>query len=168
MIILVAGLPGTGKTYLATRLASSFDAVHISSDAVRRSLGALGKYSADDKLAIYREMSRQADSILAQNRGVIVDATFYKKAMRDLFFQLASARSSPIFLIELRASEGLIKQRVGKPRSDSEADFAAYKTVSEQYEEIVRPHLVLESTEKNIGPMIRRAKEYISSSNERG
>jgi len=49
MIIIVCGLPGSGKSFFAHRLAAKLDALHISSDKTRKEMKTLGHYTFTDK-----------------------------------------------------------------------------------------------------------------------
>lgn len=161
MIIIVAGLPGSGKSYFAERLASKIGALYIGSDKVRKSMDAMGQYSFEDKLQVYKEMVKILEENLNKYTNVVVDATFYLSAMRDLFLQAAENRGVPICFMLIESSEQLMKERVSRPREDSEADFAVYKKVKAQYEELTIPHLKLESTNENIDSMLETAMTYI-------
>jgi len=161
MIILVAGLPGSGKSYFASRLAAQLDAVYVGSDKVRKSLDGLGKYHLEDKLIVYRGMADLAEENLSEGKKVVLDATFFLKDMRTLFFALADKYTSAFHFIYIEADEDLIKKRVAKKRPDSEADFEVYKKVKHEYEAIDFPHLVIQSTDSNITEMIEKAIHYI-------
>jgi len=161
MIILVAGLPGSGKSYFASRLAAQLAATYISSDKVRKSIHGLGKYDLEDKLSIYKAMVDLAEDGLRKDEWVVLDATFYLKSMRSLFYSLADKHSAAIYFIYIKAMEDLIMKRVSGVRPDSEADFEVYKKVKGEFEAIDFPHLILESTDNNITEMIHQSKEYI-------
>jgi predicted kinase len=163
MIVLVAGLPGSGKSYFATRLAAKIGAIHINSDKVRTAIDALGKYSLQDKITVYIEMVKMTSRCLNEGRAVVVDATFYKQSMRSLLFKLAETHSSKVCLIHVTANEPLIKERLSKPRPDSEADFGVYEQLRDQFQEITTPHLELESRNDNITSMLDKAIDYIRS-----
>lgn len=167
MIILIAGLPGSGKSYFAVKLAAKLRAIYISSDKVRKALDALGKYSLKDKIAVYVEMVKMTNRLLMDQKTVVVDATFYLNSMRNLFYKLAQKHKSEIHLINIQANETLIKERLSKPRQDSEADFKVYEQVRDKFQNIPMPHLELESTNDNITAMVNKAIEYIESAHER-
>ncbi len=166
MIILVAGLPGSGKSYFAERLADKLEAAYINSDRVRLALQATGKYSFDDKLLVYKEMMLQATQAIEQKRDVIVDATFYHHTMREMFLRLAAGYNVDVRVMEVVADEGLIRQRLQKPRKYSEADFRVYEIVRDDFEAITMPHLTLESTDNNLEQMLKQAASYIESEGE--
>lgn len=166
MVILVAGLPGSGKSYFAERLAEKLEAVYINSDRVRMAMHATGKYSFDDKLLVYREMMLQATQAIEQKGNVIVDATFYHHTMREMFLRLAAGYNVEVRVIEVVADEGLIRRRLQKPREHSEADYSVYEIVRDDFEGITMPHLTLESTDNNLAEMLKRAETYIESEAE--
>ena len=161
MIIVVAGLPGSGKSYFAAKLAERMDAAYINSDKVRKSMHALGKYSFSDKIGIYKEMTKLARQALLTHKFVVVDATFYRSEMRRLFIELANDCAVLIRFIMVYADEVLIQHRLSRPRTDSEADFKIYEIVKKEFDEFVFPHLQLESTDNNLDTMLRKAIEYI-------
>ncbi len=161
MIILVAGLPGSGKSYFARHLAQLLDAEYINSDQVRDQLGFRGKYSSDDKQSVYSEMSLLAQKGLHLNTRVVLDATFYLESIREIFFKLALDNRVPVYIMEVVAEESLIRQRLKKERKDSEADFAVYRKLKKQFEPIAENHLRLASTNDNIKEMLELAMSYI-------
>ena len=166
MIILVAGLPGSGKSYFAERIADRLDAVYINSDRVRLELHASGKYSLADKLLVYKEMLLRTTVALEQKKDVVVDATFYHHTMREMFLRLAEGYHVVTHVVEVVADEALIKQRLQKPRTYSEADYSVYEIVRDDFEEITMPHLTLESTDSNIDEMLKKAESYIGRDGE--
>lgn len=161
MLILVMGLPGTGKTYFAGALADQLNAVHLSSDAVRADLAAMGQYDAKSKRQVYEELLRRAATALDEQKTVIVDATFQKAVMRRLFAQLASEKKSPLRLILIQADEGVIRNRLRQRRADSEADYSVYLKIKEAFETINQQHFVLWSDELSLKEMIDKALMYL-------
>ena len=66
-----------------------------------------------------------------------------------------------IKFIEVWADETIIKERLKQSRPDSEADFEVYKLIKQSWEPLGRPHLSLESTNKNIDNMLQKAAQYL-------
>ena len=75
--------------------------------------------------------------------------------------QLAQHKQIICPLIYVFADEEVVKERVTKPREDSEADFRVYQIVKEQFQEITEKHLRLTSTNDNISEMLEKAIDYI-------
>jgi predicted kinase len=166
MMIIVSGLPGSGKSYFASRLARQFGATYLNSDLARKEIEAQGRYAFDDKLNVYEEMASRAGEDLRKGKPVVVDATFYRKEMRQFFFTLAKLLRTSVALIEIVAEEEIILDRLRQRREVGEADLSVYKLVKSQYEALDREHLTIESKSSNIEDMLASATAYISKVNE--
>jgi predicted kinase len=162
MLVLIVGLPGTGKTTFAIELAKRIDAAHLNSDIIRTTLGNRGKYDTASKAAVYRELCSRAEEILQKGRNLIVDATLYKNVLREPFEKLANQFNIPIKWIELKADEATIRQRVSKKRKYSEADFEVYLKIKAVYQPVAQNHLVLWSDVLSLDEMIDKAQEYFA------
>ena len=167
MITVVFGLPGSGKSFFAEKLSRRLEAVYINSDRLRNSLGARGMYTIEDKLVIYNAMADRVTQRLKEGKPVVVDATFYKQAMINIFLELARTHLVPINFIKVQANEALIKERLSKPRKDSEANYDVYLKIREQFEEIKVPYLTLQSENDNVDEMLKVALVYIDTMHER-
>lgn len=167
MITVVFGLPGSGKSFFAEKLSRRLEAVYINSDQLRNSLGASGRYTIEDKLVIYNAMADRATQCLKEGKPVVIDATFYKQAMINIFLELAKTHLVRINFIKVQANEALIKARLSKPRKDSEANYDVYLKIREQFEKIKVPYLTLQSEKDNIDQMLKVALGYIDTMHER-
>ena len=56
MIILIMGLPGSGKTLLATELLKHTDAIHLNADVVRSDLSSDLGFTSSDRIEQARRM----------------------------------------------------------------------------------------------------------------
>lgn len=162
MLIVVCGLPGSGKSFFARKLSERLDARYLNSDRAREAVEARGQYAFDDELAVYEQMAADAGSALRKGRDVVVDATFYRKEMRDIFSTLSRLLHQPDACIRIVCDEDLTRERLSRPRLDSRADFSIYKQVESQFEDLEDDHLVLESTRNNIEPMLQQGLRYIT------
>lgn len=161
MLIIVSGLPGSGKSYFAVKLAERLGAEYISSDQIRKAMDAMGRYRFEDKLTVYEEMAKRTGEGLRQGKTIVVDATFYRHEMRDIFITLCKLLHKPYFYFEIQADRQLVEERLSRPRLDSEADFAVYQQLVREYESPREDRLVLQSTNSNIGAMLADAVAYI-------
>jgi len=168
MNIAIMGLPGSGKTFLAKELAKKINAVIISSDTVRIELKQTGKYDIKTKLEIYHAMLKLMDAAITQKQNVILDATFYKENIRHLFKEKAAEHQCPLYFIEMKAAESIIKERVDKKRPDSEADFEVYLKVKSEFEPLQEAHLVLYPEHEELSNMIEQALAYVNYRDEKG
>ena len=162
MIAIVFGLPGSGKTYFATRLAKRLGWEYLGSDRLRKQLFTIIGYSPLEKNEVYQEMLIRMKKLAEQKRNVVIDACFNMEKSRQLFIREADK----IFFIEVKASESLIRARLDQLRIDSEADFEVYNQIKMQWEAMETPHLLLVSTETNIETMLNQATEFLKLSHD--
>ncbi|HVU57950.1 MAG TPA: ATP-binding protein [Puia sp.] len=160
MVVLVMGLPGSGKSYFAVQLALWMGAAYISSDKVRSMIVETATYSDMEKWMVYDEMLRLALREAKDGRDVVLDATFYTRALRIAFSQALESMGR-VALIEVVAEETLIRERLKRPRMDSDANFEVYMEIKELWEPLSEPHLILRSTDENIDNLMDQAMGYI-------
>ncbi len=165
MIIIVFGLPGSGKSYFAEKLAEMMGANYVNSDRLRKELFQEREYSAQEKKIVYEHMLEEMMLAVVQKKNSIIDATFYRKKTRKLFTDKIQEREKIIF-IEVQADEEIIKERVSRKREYSDADFEVYKMIRQQFEPLVEPHLILQSTNDNIDEMLKKAADYLKINND--
>ena len=160
IVVIVFGLPGTGKSYFASRLAERINAEYINSDRLRKELFPERTYSDVEKEMVYREMLKKTKTALNENTNVVLDATFYKNNVRNRLLEEIK-NNAEISFIEISAGEDIIKQRLQKERPYSEADFGIYKLIQQQWEPLNAPHLILSSTDYTINDMLQRAMDHL-------
>jgi predicted kinase len=85
-LIIMTGRSAAGKSSVAAALAKMLDAVVMSTDEARQEI--LGKYGFSESerekvtAAVYGELFRRAKKALAEGKNVILDGTFYSRALR--------------------------------------------------------------------------------------
>jgi predicted kinase len=161
-LLLVAGLPASGKTWFARALAEKLNAVHINSDTVRTEMGLRGRYGPGDKQRVYDAMFERGTAALKNGRFVIVDSTFFKKKLRQPWFDLAEKCGVPCHFIEIKIPEAVAFQRLQKKREDSEADREVYLKLKDAWESIEKTHLTLDSNQLSIVEMVDQAEKYLT------
>lgn len=161
MVIIVVGLPGSGKSYFASRFAGMLGATYIKSDEVRKQLLSKKSYSEKEKLSVYDAMLKQMTTLLEQKKDIVLDATFYKREIRAKFLDELKGKAG-IYLIEVRANVALTRERLKKQRPDSDADFEVYKKIKQQWEPLTEDHLILRSTNENIAGLLQKASDYLN------
>lgn len=158
MVVIVMGLPGSGKSFFAGRLAQKIHAEYWNSDQLRKEMFSERTYSDSEKEKVYNALLKKMQEATNKGKDVVLDATFYKEKFRGLFTTNSGER---IAFIEVWANEKLTQDRIQKKRKFSEADFDVYKSLKRQWEPVKQPHLVLESTNENIDAMLQKAEEYL-------
>jgi len=161
MVIIVFGLPGTGKSFFASKLAMHLGGDYINSDKVRKQLYPSPQYNAEEKEAVYKKLLNSMYDHVKARKPLIIDGTFYKQNIRDNFNTMAKDLSIDIKWIEITADEETVRKRVSQKRPYSEADFEVYQKVKQQFDPFKGPHLVLKS--KDIDQMLEEALQFIAT-----
>jgi len=161
IIIMVMGLPGSGKTYFARHLSRRLGTPYLGSDQTRNEMNAMGKYSMQDRRNVYEEMLARVEQYLASGEPVILDATFYKEDLRLPFEILAKNKGIPLVKLWVEAPVEVIKERISSKREDSDADFSVYEKLAAAFESPSTPYLKLISTQDNLDTMLAEATQYI-------
>jgi len=101
MILIIFGLPGTGKSYLAKHMAEKTEAAWLNTDKIRKERNKQGEYDEDTKELIYQYLLSKMVSFAQKGKHVIVDATFQKKSLRNKFFLTGKKLGHQVFFIEM-------------------------------------------------------------------
>ncbi len=161
MLIIVMGLPGSGKTFFATALTKEMQALHMNTDGIRKEVFPKPMYSPKEKVVVYETLFDRVCSGLLQGKNVIIDATFSKELYRKPYSDFAKDNNIPCHIILIEASKSTIAERLKKERQDSDADFKVYKEIAEEFEEIDTKHLQLQSDVLSLSEMINTALDFI-------
>jgi aminoglycoside phosphotransferase family enzyme/predicted kinase len=141
-LVLVGGLPGTGKSTLARGLAERAGFAVVASDAVRKELAARSAspgeaiYSPEWTERTYAECLRRAGELLFQGRRVLVDATFRDDRRRRDFLAAARAWGAPALILLCEADPEVVQRRLEGRKGDiSDADWSVYLRHTQEWQE---------------------------------
>lgn len=148
-LVLIGGLPGTGKSTLAQGLAKRANFHVIRSDLMRKELAGLsaqnsarspfegGIYAAGWTERTYAECLRRAEKLLFEGNRVIVDAGFGEEKRRRAFLEAAARLAVPAIFFVCQANPEVVRRRLECRRGDaSDADWSIYQKASEGWEGI--------------------------------
>jgi uncharacterized protein len=124
LLILMQGLSGSGKSWLARRLARELPAISIRSDLERRRLAGLapqaqsgagvasGLYAPSMSDEVYLHMAGLARAVLRGGRHVVVDAAFLRRSSRQSFARLAGEYGLVTVVVACEAPLPTLRARI--------------------------------------------------------
>jgi len=172
MLIAMAGLPGTGKSTLAQKLAAAYSGIVLNKDVIREALFpiALIEYSTrqDD---FCMSILFQVASYMLQNDPslhVIVDGrTFSRKYQVEPLDQFAQEINKPLKIIECICSDETAQKRleekvtVREKHPAGNRNFHLYLTIKACFEPIREPKLVV-NTDEDLAHCLALCLAYVS------
>jgi len=150
MLLVVCGLPGTGKSRVARYLAEHFSAEWLRTDEIRRKMMKKPKYGKMEKEAVYEKLFGLAEKFLKEGKNVIMDATFYRRDLRERFREIAKRNGVFFEIVETKCNENAIRKRMvkrfKKMKRMSDADFGVYLKLKRQWQKVQQEHVVVDTT----------------------
>lgn len=145
-VIIVCGLPGTGKTTVAKILMQKYNALHLRTDMIRKELSASPTYHPKEVDQVYKELFRRAEVALTYN-NVILDATFTKTQHRCAVRALVRRCGARIMVIRTTCPEKIVKRRLERRIGDvSEAKFEHYLKLKAEFQPLTEQHMVIDTS----------------------
>jgi predicted kinase len=152
MIILMAGLPGTGKSTLARALAGQLSGTILNKDTIRHSIFGLRdvEYSTPQDNFCMEIMLQAANYILNKDpkRHVFLDGrTFSRRYQRDRVIEFTKDMNQPWRVLECTCREQTAKARLERTTDHpaGNRDFALYQEVQRRFEPITRPKTLVDT-----------------------
>jgi aminoglycoside phosphotransferase family enzyme/predicted kinase len=144
-LILMCGLSGAGKSFIAERLVPMLPAIRLRSDVARKTLAGLstgartgsrvehGLYHPRKSDAVFEHLARTAEALLRGGDNVIIDATFIARARRDAFMALAKRLNVKARVIYCNAPVDILRARVqGRSNAGADASEATLEVLEAQ------------------------------------
>ncbi len=179
ILVIMAGLTGTGKTTVAQALSRSLGLTVITADVVRKKLAGIplterrlepvnvGIYSREFSQKTYDEMYAEARRLLSRGQSVLLDATFMQRQGRLQAKKLADEVNADFAVLECRLDEKMVKkyleQRL-REGSVSDGRWEVYLHQKATFDEINefpdRDHIVLD-TAQPMSDIVKAVSERI-------
>ncbi len=164
-LIVVSGLPGTGKSYFCRQLAQRLPAIILESDSLRKALFPSPSYSAAESGRLFKACHFLIARLLSRGISLIFDATNLSEHNREYVYCIAERLSVKLVLVRVEAPPELVyerlKDRVLSSEGNSDADWKIYQRMKPRAQRIHRRHYAVD-TSRDITPVINKIVREVS------
>jgi len=156
-LIVVSGLPGTGKSFFCRKLAEKLPFLILASDALRKVLFSTPQYNEQENKRLFSACHVLIEELLKKGIPVIFDATNLLEHHREYLYRAAERAGAKLILVWVEAPPEVVRQRLltrertAVPQSDSEAGWEVYNKMRPRREKISRNHLVVDTSQDITG-----------------
>ncbi len=171
-LVLVSGLPGSGKSHFSRELANRYPLAHLNSDVLRKALFRRPNHSAAESARLFAAVHALVEKLLARGVGIVLDATNLKEAHRRPLYDIAARAGAVLVIVHTEAPPDVARRRLaararGQGTEDaSEATVPVYDRMRREAEPIDRPHIRVD-TSKDLEPALQKVLRRLESVSER-
>jgi predicted kinase len=144
MVIIVFGLPGTGKTKFAEKLAEYLHFDFLNTAAIRRKWISTPSFSIKEKEAVYLNLLQDMAEHLIEDRSLVLEGSFYLRKIRRDFHDVARILQKDIHWIEIVSENFGSGLRLLRHDAANADKFTVYRRLANTFEPMNSDHLVLE------------------------
>jgi predicted kinase len=164
-LIILGGLPGTGKTAIALELARQLSGVYLRIDSIEQAIRDSGDASRTLDDAGYRVGYSVAEDNLRLGRTVIADSVNPLQLTRDAWIGVASRAETPAIEVEIICSDPQQhRERVETRIADIEGlRLPTWKeVVAREYEPWEREHIVIDTAGRSVSESVTELRSALA------
>lgn len=158
-LVVVIGLPGSGKSYFCQRLIERTPLALLESDFLRKVLFPQPTHSAAESNRLFAAIHHLIEALLRRGVGVLFDATNLSEYFREHLYHIADQARARLVLVRVEAPEAVVEERLEHRAADvaradhSDADVRVYRRMRRSLQPIRRPHFAVDSS-RDITPVL--------------
>ncbi|MSQ05740.1 MAG: ATP-binding protein [Dehalococcoidia bacterium] len=167
-LVVLCGLPGSGKSHIARELVRRVPMAVLSSDRLRKALAGQPKYTALESSRLFAACHQLIEELLREGRKVLFDATNLNEGFRQPLYDITGSLDVPLILAHLTAPNEVIRQRLAgrangeSDSSFSDADWRIYCRLRPMQQPIARPHYAVD-TSQDITPVVEEIAQRVQA-----
>jgi len=168
-LVMIAGLPGSGKSRFCRELRRRTGAIILESDALRQALFGQPDHSQSESRRLFTAIHGAIEKLLRAGVPAILDATNLAEWQREPVYAIAQRTGARLILVWLEAPPHVVQARLtnryrgADPQDQSTAGLAVYERMRAQIEKIGRPHRVVDTSRGTREALDAIAEEMDSS-----
>jgi len=151
MLIILTGLPGTGKSTVAAALARELGAVVLSTDKIRAESRKRPGFSRSEKGSVYERLIVRAKRGLEAGRSVVLDGTFYTESLRRAAAAAGRGTRASVFTVEVVSPVPAVKRRMERRLRTAKgirpAGFEVHGFIRKSFEPVRGRHFTVDTAD---------------------
>jgi len=165
LLVLVSGLPGTGKSHFARVLSKGAPLLILETDVLRKILVADPTYSPEESARLFRACHSLAEELLRAGVPVLLDATNLVERNRERLYHIAEMVGAKLIIVQVEAPpEVVLKRLEGRerrvnPEDTSTANWQVYKKMKHAQQHITRNHFTVDTSKPIEAAVAKIARE---------
>ena len=167
-LVMLSGLPGTGKSYFARQLVQRVPFLVLESDRLRKSLVPHPKYTRGEHSRVFAACHLLLEEFLGQGRRVLFDAANLTEQYRQPVYKMACRACVALVVIRFTAPEETIRRRLAEraagldPDNYSDAGWLIHTRLRQGDQPIKREHLTVD-TSQDIEPVLEELARLVGA-----
>jgi len=163
VLVVISGLPGTGKSYFCGKLAEKLPFAVLESDALRKILFSPPDYSSKESSRLFPAIHRLIERLLKRGIHLILDATNLSERHREYLYSITDRLDAKLVLVRVEAPPQVVRQRLEtrleNSGGNSDADWAVYMRMRSLTQKISRKHYAVDTSRDITSVLERIVKE---------
>ena len=158
-LLVLAGLPGSGKSYVARRVVERAPFLVVETDRLRKALTGRPRYTRGENRRLFAACHLLVAQFLGCGFPVLFDATNLTHRSRQPLYRIAESLGVPLAVVEVTASKETVRRRLSAreagldTESNSDAGWLVYCRMVPAWEPISREHHTVD-TSTDITPVL--------------
>ena len=165
VLLVMAGLPGAGKSHFAKRLVERLSFLVLETDRLRKVLVPSPRYTLGEHRRLFDSCHLLIEEYLKNGYPVLFDATNLTEMFRVPLYRIAGSLGIPMAIVEVTAPREVVRRRLrsreaGLDRdSNSDAGWLIYCRMASAWEPIHRKHYTVDSA-SDITPVLEQMVDW--------
>ena len=166
VLVVLSGLPGSGKSYFGRRLAQRIPLLVLESDFLRKVLFSTPAYTGEESQRLFDACHTLTADLLGQSIPVLLDSTNLIEYHREHLYRITDMCGAKLIIVCVKAPESVVRERLtarfrgADGQSSSKADWNVYKKLLPTVDPVISRHVVVD-TSRDITPVIENVASQI-------
>lgn len=102
-LVVISGLPGTGKSHLAGQLVERLHFLVLESDRLRKALFIKPGYQPEESARLFQTVRRLIEALLKKGISLILDAANLSEHNREYLYSIADRTGARLVMVQVEA-----------------------------------------------------------------